>query len=776
MIYRRLVRSQATKASRSSPWGLRRVGSGDYTPSLLCQRSISSRSAASSINTTTRWLAGQLDLNCRVQTCTSPSTMFNSTSTRAYSSITLETSKEAPLERETRWKTSGHEKGAGKIETCWAKRPRAIRFSWVDDTPLPINLSGAFLTFLMHNKLPNGRVNPLPSLTPDEYALLLKPFNQWAPAPFNNRSIPQESAAILFLSAFGGLEELFAFGRIIAGGRFEGIPMLTYDLSFLKQRAWGGLVPLSNRRWEEKKLDQSDETKTFLKALDYLESIYVFLAINLPGELVRMGRAYNRVYDHLARFDEALAAYRAQRPQTKDPSSQGKAAELWAEFFFSRVEYMLARTRQWYMSHANTMYAQVLRELQTRPPQQPGEEDMVIRRLMMLLKHRIEAEITFQLPLHGLKNPLFHWKLQCNPPIIDWEEHVRSAGKLPIPQGIFPDAMLYRETVFTNRYFHFFNERTKSTGRDGLEAHRWDPSETARKAAVAWAALDQVSSEMQPASAMATPITEELWITQLKPYLSEYPPDRAATKYTHWGFVAYRLDYSHSEAEWEAFLDKFNSDTAAWSSMHGNVLGAEQVKDSCKIIWINGNDYGIPEGDVATARSHYKSLCDSKSPLIEGLLTPPDFLVADSFCINSYIKYSRPGAHEHADSADFLPEIVVAQSGELDTAKIAHLDKHGAPGYNGAVLVACSALFEDVFPALFMNLYQLADLWPVAVNHPGTVYLGAPLAGYQVNGWFKFRMELYKVLQEQQQIPGPWKGEKDSPLGAWVSKISGGKN
>ncbi|KAM7215907.1 hypothetical protein V8F06_008665 [Rhypophila decipiens] len=675
--------------------------------------------------------------------------MFNSKSARAYSSITPETSVlgislqavGSKMFRPKRVASEGGSPGTGNpLEHLGARKG-----GWEKRNLLGQKAEGNPLL------LPNGRVNPLPPLTPDEYALLLTPFNQWAPAPFNNRSIPQESAAILFLSAFSGLDELFDLGRIMASGRFEGILMLTYDLSFLKQRAWGGLVPLSNRRWEEKKLDQSDETKTFLKALDHLESIYVFLGLNLLDELVRMGRAYNRAYDHLARFDEALAAYHAQQRQTRDPSSQGKAAELWAEYFFSRVEYMLARTRQWYMSHANTMYAQVLQELQARPHQQPGEEDMVIRRLMVLLKHRIEAEITFQLPLHGLKNPLSHWQHQCNPPIIDWEEHVRSAGKLPIPQGIFPDDMLYRETVFTNRYFHFFNERTKSTGRHGLEAHRWDPSETARKAAVAWAALDQVSFEMQPTSATPTP-------PRNTPTGSSSPN--------------YRLDYSYSDAEWEAFLDKFNSDTAAWSSMQGNVLGAEQVKDSCKIICINGNEYGIPEGDIATARSHYKSLCDSKSPLIEGLLVPPAFLVADSFCINSYIKYSRPGAHEHADSADFLPEILVAQSGELDTAKIAHLDKHGAPGYNGAVLVACSALFEDVFPALF---YQLADLWPVAVNHPGTVYLGAPLAGYQVNGWFKFRVELYKVLQDQEKMPGPWNGQKDSPLGAWVNKISGGK-
>ncbi|KAK4206314.1 hypothetical protein QBC37DRAFT_381219 [Rhypophila decipiens] len=614
----------------------------------------------------------------------------------------------------------------------------------VHDPPLPISLSGEFLLFLNENKLPNGRVNPLPKLTPQEMAMFAKPYREWAPTPFNNTRNPAESAANLFMFAFSGMEDLFDFSAILSG-RFEGLSMVDYELAFNKQRAWGGLVPLSDRRLKEKGMDQLDDSlppKRFLYAIDHLEKTDVFLYFNIPERLGKMRKAYNRVYDHLAQFDQALASYYAQRQETRDPNFQGKAAQLWAEFFFSRVEFMTTRAHQWYMSHANALHAQLVEMLRTQPPQVGDPRGGTRNQLEMLVQRRSKAELSLLIPLTGFKNPLAHWKHLSAPPIVNWTYHLHARGALPIPAGTYPQDVAQRETVFANRLQHLIDTQGNSS------------DDAIRRQTQTWAALDQVSSEMRGnMSVIPTPITEELWITRLKARMARYS-DQPLVTYTHWGFVAYRLDYSHSDEQWSSFLAKFNSDTSAWAGT-GNeetVLGASSIKQSCKITWLDGREHGIPENDIPAARRHFTSLRESKSPLINSLLFPHDvFLLADRDAIDSYLNPPSLSGQDWIDTTDLKSHITLIQGAGFNAEQAAR-DKE-APGYSGLVWVAGCALFEDVFPGLFMTLYEPKQLWNISACHPGGVYLGAPLARYQSHLWAGFndlRLDLVRAALGQQ--------------------------
>lgn len=598
------------------------------------------------------------------------------------------------------------------------------------------------MVFLNENKLPNGRINPLPTLTLEEVVLMNQPYREWAPAPYNNTRVRSESAATQFMFSTTGLDDLLDFEAIFTG-RHQGLSMIDYELYFNKQRAWGGLPPLSDRRWKEKGLDQpntSGPPKNFLKAIDHLEKTNVFLAFNISEVLSKMRKAYNKLYDILDHFDTVLAAYHTQQGLGALPHTRGKAADLWAEFFFNRVEYITTRTHQWYITHANALHAQLMEELRTAPPRtQPPPRrgnliDIIHRKLDMLGHQRRRAEYSILIPLTGFKNTLPHWRHLSSPPLVNWTEHINAGGSLPIPagSGTYPQDPIQRETVLINRHSYLITELVNAYYQES--AIRGPGAGLTREMDVAvrrllWKALDQAASELRGTPLIPSPIAEELWITNLRGFLTL--PETA--RYTHWGWVAYRLDYSHSEEEWAAFLEKFTADVEKWF-IEGNMLGSESVKSSMKITWLDGREFNIPENNIPAARTHYKFLQESKSPLVDKFLLPSAFLVADKNSVSSYLNPPVLPEQDYIDAADLLPHIVVAE-GEFDTTR-AGTDP-GAPGYEGYVHVAGEMLMEDVFPGLFMSLYQLKDLWNVAGSHPTGLYLGV-WAQYQKTFWGTF--------------------------------------
>ncbi|KAM7218637.1 hypothetical protein V8F06_005956 [Rhypophila decipiens] len=646
----------------------------------------------------------------------------------------------------------------GGMRNLLGQEVRADKMILVDDTPLPVNLGSGFIVFLNDNKLPNGRVNPLPTLTLEERALMTQPYREWAPAPYNDTRIRSESATNLFMFSTTGLDHLFDFEALFTGGGQIGLSKIDYELHFNKQRAWGGLPPISDRRWKEKGLKQLDTSfppKNFVKAIDHLEKTGVFLFFNISEVQSKMRKAYNKLYDILTHFDTVLTAhYTRQGLGTPPPTgTRGKAADLWAEFFFSQVEYMTTCTHQWYMNHANAMHAQFIEELRTAPPRTGpppptgNPVDHVLRKLDTLMQHRRKAEYSFLIPLTGFKNTLPHWRHVSSPPLVNWTEHISAGGRLPIPagSGTYPQDPIQREAIMINRHQYLLTELVKASnpearidngrleggGDTGVLVHQQ-----------IWQALDQAASELRGTPLIPTPITEELWITNLRCRLAHPEP---TPQYTRWGWIAYRLDYSHSDEEWTTFLERFTTDIDKWS-VEGNVLGSESVKSSMEITWLDGREFNLAENDMAAARAHFKSLKESKSPLVDKFLLAPAFLVADETAVSSYLNPPVLPGQDYIDAADLLPHIVLVQD-KFDAPRAAN--DRDAPGYEGFVHVAGSLLMEDVFPGLFMTMYQMKDMWNIAASHPTGLYLGV-WAEYQNKFWGSFnqmQLRLWKAAE-----------------------------
>ncbi|KAK1994535.1 hypothetical protein LX36DRAFT_713821 [Colletotrichum falcatum] len=186
------------------------------------------------------------------------------------------------------------------------------------------------------------------------------------------------------------------------------------------------------------------------------------------------------------------------------------------------------------------------------------------------------------------------------------------------------------------------------------------------------------------------------------------PPVRA------WGFVGYRISYAHSDAAWEG------------SPRRVGVDGAAGVKPSCRLIWIDGRQHGIPEGEVGAARRHYEAY--SKSPAGEGFLTAGRvFLATDGAPVDSYLEPVQDAAEAVIPLGDLGSFVLAVQSRETGDGRRGQAGRAaGAPGdeSDGALRVLGSILFDDSRASIFQGAFSLGDLAKMAEVHPRHVHTG----------------------------------------------------
>ncbi|KAM7185685.1 hypothetical protein V8F20_011709 [Naviculisporaceae sp. PSN 640] len=618
------------------------------------------------------------------------------------------------------------------------------------------------------NNLPNNRKSAIPPLTKEEFQLLLKPYSQWAPAPFNETITPLDSAFVLFMhsTCFSGFPDLSDMESLISTP-FEGLSFMEQEAHFNKMRAWAGLVPLSERRWKEKGLHQGDSIpggppKNLMKAMDHLDkTMDTFLYWSMERTVDKLRTSYNKAYDHLVKFDNALAAYYAQTPSRRPGNEQRKAADHWAEYFFSHIQFMTDRAHTWYTEKVTALQDHIVQEISSKPLPKGGmilstEQEAALEKLKLTVGRRSSADINLLIPLTGFRNNLPHWQQYSSPPFVDWtRDYLNSKGSRPLPGPHFPEDIIMRGEVHKDRRAYLLRQKKAAIPPRISDSALWTSEDSMLILMSGQEANDQARYELR--GCPPAEITEELWITHLREIL-ERPPrssSSSAPTFTKWGWVAYRLDYSHTPEEWSRFLDAFNAEVLdGWDQ---GVKGASHVKSKAHIQWLDGRDFGIAENDLHAARAHFQSLKDSKSPLIQGLITPSDaFLVADEPSINSFL---HPLPEFHPDPLDMQedtkPIIRIAQAKydpatmEDHTKKIYNKE---APGYTGELDVAGCVLMDDMWPSLFMSLHAgLYSFWPIAAAHPGHIYLG-PYANYQEKTWGLLKKMMGEATEGSQNL------------------------
>ncbi|KAK4122005.1 hypothetical protein N657DRAFT_647523 [Parathielavia appendiculata] len=611
---------------------------------------------------------------------------------------------------------------------------------WIHETPLPVATMARFVEFLSNHKLSDGQVTTIPTLSPSDVAKFLQPYNDWAPAPYNNNPIPSDAAVNRFGLCLTGLPDMLDFEAMFSSGGFWEPTKIDFELEICRQRLWTGMVPLSDRRWAEKKLDSPENIDL---AVEYLLKTCDMIHFSLPVTFTRARQAYNKGYDVFVHFDTVLDAYYATTLTTPRPIPVPRLADLWAEFYFSHVKFITNRIHTWAASRVDSIADAMIHRSETAPAL-PGAADMSpeqealftqFHRLSHIIR-RLDEMILF--PLVGFKNTLPHWQHATSPPTVDWPEYILSHGATPLG-GNYPVDIVQRDEVYYQRLANLVRQEltlaasTTDAGNDDVDA--FSGERVAEPLRCVRAAYAQGRRDLR---GEAEPVQEEMWIGALRRSMESQSEGRPPV-YTKWGFVAYRVWYGHSDEQWAAFLRKFEADVNSWGP---GVAGAEAVKEKLEIRWVDGRDYGIAEGDVEGARRHFRTLHEKQGARLHGL-NAPAFLVADKSCIDSYIyDFVLPG-QTLMDEADMGPFILVGREEVGGSGR-------EAPGFEGTVRVLGSVLLDDVWPCLWWRHVEVEDMWNLATWHPSCVYSG-PVVQSQVKGWkrlHRLRDELLKKADE----------------------------
>lgn len=169
------------------------------------------------------------------------------------------------------------------------------------------------------------------------------------------------------------------------------------NIQSIKYRLWDGLVPISDQRWKEKGLDQSEN---FDIACQHLTSVIaVFEYLNRPVVAKNLRDTFNLIWEHWKELDEVNNERRAQNG--KEPVS---AADRWSEFIVAHYEMMTSLAHHWVISHVEKLRIPLLAGLDghvrlTRAFPDPIQWQLTDR-LHMLCETASIADITIQLPVY----------------------------------------------------------------------------------------------------------------------------------------------------------------------------------------------------------------------------------------------------------------------------------------------------------------------------------------------------------------------------------------
>ncbi|KAM0424905.1 hypothetical protein ACHAPT_009961 [Fusarium lateritium] len=548
---------------------------------------------------------------------------------------------------------------------------------WVGDLLIEPQTVPNFLTFITGGRLPEGRQTTLSLATAEEVVNMTKPYFQWAPAEYHHLGHP----ALVSIQR-----------RIGCPDDDTQVPSIATELYAMKTRIWEGIPPLSERRWKDLKLDDSEN---FPKACRYIVAVIgVFQYMNNDWMKKILRTIYNRVWDDLRDCEQAINACRRLAADAGTFQEISLTA-LWHQYIKSRYDSMCEVAHEWVIKHIQRLRQPVIERLASHSPSNPHHYDEVqwdlTNKLHDLLENAAHADFMICLPMDGYKG-----------------------GSLPLQEPLGPAPRRgFRENPIT--WSANVQQRTADYG--GRVRYLSRKEEYERYERLGLNPLSPTFSINDPASLLLIALSQIDAQAQARIELRGEPQPpvlnpwldlaQELLKYGNLGcgYVAYRLCHSHTPEAWDDFKAKFESDISDWGR---DVADIDDVRAACKIHWLDGQELGIPDGDVEAAKRHFHNYIDSEEARdAHGRV----LLVIDEAVIKSYLDPIK-------DSEKF----VLAVDPTFDP-KAAEGDR-GAPGYKGTVRVLGSLLWDDLGALLITQSAWLVDIWPLAMSHPHGIYKG----------------------------------------------------
>jgi hypothetical protein len=394
--------------------------------------------------------------------------------------------------------------------------------------------------------------------------LITTPYSAWAAPPFNQDDQP---AIAHIMQAIGSFQD---------SSRLQ---CISKDLHAMKSRLWEGLMPVSERRWTEKRLDDPCNFSAACQVISLV--LHVFQYLNLPPVKNALRGTYNIIYGHLERFETAVNAKR-----TVEGREALRLTALWAEYMRAHYAYMENRTHLWVTQKIRAWKDRVLRDLQTYQPaaDSNGVHDALQWKLMDMWQDLTDnqswADFAIFLPMDGYRGCTS--ALATGRPV---SENPNYSGTSPVV--VSTDINKRRQDYHERRkQLNLVQEFEKAMLNVGLVTRRPlnDPDALAELCVGQSEAQDQTRLELRGESPS---LGEETWVKE--------------AEHQNWGYVAYRNCYDHSDAEWDDFKNKFETDASGWGK---ELVGAEDLRARSKIHWLDPRELGI-EGDVAAMKKYY---------------------------------------------------------------------------------------------------------------------------------------------------------------------------
>ncbi|KAK8076516.1 hypothetical protein PG994_003788 [Apiospora phragmitis] len=573
---------------------------------------------------------------------------------------------------------------------------------WIVDRVLEPQTIIHFFEFTWHGRLPSGKHTELPILG-DDMELVTEPYSEWAPAPFDKH--PQPAA-----------EEILA--RIGSNEDRGNLQIVSKDLHAMKSRLWEGVMPLSQRRLDEQ--GASDLRNFTYTSQLVTQAINVFHYLNEPDVRYALRDTYNHIYDHLETFENAFNAKRAQESQLSI-----SVTALWAEYMRSHYEVMENRAHSWVLGVLRPLKTKVLAALRTHQPDQlmeSGYDDIqwVLTNMWQdLCENTSHADWGIFIPMDGYKG--------CTSPSATPRNITNS--KTPAPDGTEPIAFSpdtdrrMREYHLRRRHIDLMASITEMIENPDSSSNRSfnDP-----------AGFGPLMSMQAKAQAGARKELRGKSITYGTPSWMEYVVQKSG-----WGYVVYKTSQAHSDAQWSQFTTKFEADTGNWGHGLANIT---TVRDQSKMHWIDGSDVAKSNPSLEDLKSHFATYTESAS-FPENCYSDV-FLVADEASVASYLNTAPQVNISRGDVGPFIYAVDAFFNPNDPTFR-----SDESPFFDGSLRVLGSLVWDDVGALLLTQTQGLAELWPLAMEHPLEVYVG-PTVEAQTVAWRTLRKTDRQALEK----------------------------
>lgn len=407
---------------------------------------------------------------------------------------------------------------------------------------------GRFIEFALSGISPTGNTTKLPLLPfelVNEY--LMAPYANWAPGPHDMYNTSPFNHAMIRIGSHEDGDRLM---------------LLEKGVHAMKSRLWEGILPMTENRWRQKKLDDPDYHHLAVRHLGQV--IEVFAYLQHPRILTMLTETYRLIYAHFADFDRVVNAL----PQRAGQPPIG-LAELWKEFLTAHYTAITTYAHSWILSKLSTLRS---RDddliLAINPPDGSilPSQMTILNRVQDLGEIALRADYTIFVHMPNSDPPM-----QTMVPSLETRRH-RAVRDVKQKDRV-------KTIEDTLRSFQ------SGARRDAINS----PAAMLRSIRQQRESQGEVRKELRGEPMNLPPAN---WIVKLKQKL-----ERADDK--KWGFAAYRLTYDQSEEEWATFLEKLQADLNDWGEGESSV---EDLKKTASLDWYDGKELGIAEGDIGGAK------------------------------------------------------------------------------------------------------------------------------------------------------------------------------